>query len=276
MRRIVPDPRGRYGRSVTDFQRIFVVSTKAGDADVGRLRARLGRGADRPDRPHGGGQARGPGTSGCRRSPTVLLAPVSLPDVDRGHRLDEVVRRHAVEDRFRDVVVVADPATITLLLRILAPDQLPTGGPVIEVGLPRGPRPVPLGRAAVGGVGLALVPRVLSRRGPRSGCCRPWPSLAGLVLLVVPGPPARRLRPSSSPSRWPPLLSLLGDRRVRPLPRRLVTSAPPAPPSAGVRRSTTTIAVTVSSRTEASATTPGHPAPLHALAPRLPKTEEPE
>ena len=62
------------------------------------------------------------------------LAPVRFPDVDRGHRLDEVVRRHAVEDRYRDLVVVADQATLTLLLRVLAPDQLPEGGPVTEVG----------------------------------------------------------------------------------------------------------------------------------------------
>jgi hypothetical protein len=118
--------------------------------------------------------------------PEVVLAPVRFPDVDRGHRLDEVVRRHAVADRFRDVVVVADPATITLLLRVLAPDQLPAAGPVTEVGLPRGPRPVPLGRAAAGGVALAVVGGLLATAVPV------WllPMLAaaaGLVLLAVPG-----------------------------------------------------------------------------------------
>ena len=118
--------------------------------------------------------------------PEVVLAPVRFPDVDRGHRLDEVVRRHAVADRFRDVVVVADPATITLLLRVLAPDQLPASGPVTEVGLPRGPRPVPLGRAAGAGVALALLVGLLSAVVPV------WalPALAavvGLVLLALPG-----------------------------------------------------------------------------------------
>ena len=68
----------------------------------------------------------------------MLLAPVRFPDVDRGHHLDQLVRRHAVEDRFRDVVVVTDAATVTLLLRALAPDQLPMAGAVTEVGLPRG------------------------------------------------------------------------------------------------------------------------------------------
>jgi hypothetical protein len=106
--------------------------------------------------------------------------------VDRGHRLDEVVRRHAVADRFRDVVVVADPSTITLLLRVLAADQLPTSGPVTEVLLPRGPRPVPLGRAAAAGVVLALLVFLLSAVVPV------WalPALAavvGLVLLALPG-----------------------------------------------------------------------------------------
>ena len=120
------------------------------------------------------------------RSPEVLLAPVRFPDVDRGHRLDELVRRHAVEDRYRDLVVVADPATLTLLLRVLAPDQLPESGPVTEVGLPRASRPVPLGKAAAGGVGLAVVAGVLSP------VLAPWVlpalvALAGLALLVVPG-----------------------------------------------------------------------------------------
>ena len=118
--------------------------------------------------------------------PDVLLAPVRFPDVDRGHRLDGLVRRHAVEDRFRDVVVVADPATVTLLLRVLAPDQLPSAGPVIEVGLPRGARPVPLGRAAIGGAALAIVSLTLST------LVTVWllptlVALAGLVLLLVPG-----------------------------------------------------------------------------------------
>ncbi len=169
---------------MTDFQRIFVVSTKADRSDVGRLRARLGAARIVLTAPTGEAK-RVVQDLGLSAVPEVVLAPVSHPDVDRGHRLDEVVRRHAVEDRFRDVVVVADPATITLLLRTLAPDQLPTG-PVIEVGLPRGSRPVPLGRAAAGGVGLAVVAGVLSTVVP-FWVLPALAALAGLVLLVVPG-----------------------------------------------------------------------------------------
>jgi hypothetical protein len=170
---------------VTDFQRIFVVSTNAREADVARVRKGMGAGAIVLTAPTAEGKRI---VQGLRHDahPEVLLAPVRFPDVDRGHRLDEVVRRHAVADRYRDVVVVADPATITLLLRVLAPDQLPASGPVTEVGLPRGPRPVPLGRAALGGVGLAVVALALSSVVPL------WVlpvlgTLAGLVLLVVPG-----------------------------------------------------------------------------------------
>lgn len=175
----------RYGQGVSDFQRIFVVSAQAGDADVERLRRRLGASVRVLTAP----------TAEAKRVvealrfdpvPEVALAPVRFPDGDRGHRLDGLVRRHAVEDRYRDLVVVADPATLTLLLRVLAPDQLPEGGPVTEVGLPRGPRPVPLNRAAVGGVALGFVAGVLS------GVVPFWVLpvlvvLAGLVLLLVPG-----------------------------------------------------------------------------------------
>lgn len=175
----------RYGQGVSDFQRIFVVSAQAGAADVERLRGRLGASVRVLTAP----------TAEAKRVvealriepvPEVVLAPVRFPDGDRGHRLDGLVRRHAVEDRYRDLVVVADPATLTLLLRVLAPDQLPEAGPVTEVGLPRGPRPVPLNRAAVGGVVLGFVAGVLS------GVVPFWvlPALvvlAGLVLLLVPG-----------------------------------------------------------------------------------------
>jgi hypothetical protein len=170
---------------VSDFQRIFVVSTNAGEADVARVRKDMGAGAVVLTAPTAEGKRI---VQGLRRDahPEVELAPVRFPDVDRGHRLDEVVRRHAVADRYRDVVVVADPATITLLLRVLAPDQLPASGPVTEVGLPRGPRPVPLGRAAIGGAGIAVGALALSSVVPL------WVLpvlgvLVGLVLLVVPG-----------------------------------------------------------------------------------------
>ena len=169
---------------VTDYQRIFVVSTQAGAPEVARVRKALGREATVLTAPTGEAKQVVEGL-GRDPVPDVLLAPVKYPDVDRGHRLDEVVRRHAVADRFRDLVVVADPATVTLLLRVLAPDQLPAAGPVTEVGLPRGSRPVPLGRAVAGGVVLALVTGLLASVIPF------WvpPALvvtAGLALLLVP------------------------------------------------------------------------------------------
>jgi hypothetical protein len=169
---------------VTDFQRIFVVSTSATTKDAERLRARLGSRSVVVTAPTGEAKTVVLGL-GREATPEVLLAPVAYPGVDRGHRLDEVVRRHATEDRFRDVVVVADPATITLLLRVLAPDQLPHAGAVTEVGLPRGSRPVQPLRAVVGGVALAVVAGLLS------GVVPVWvlpllALLAGLGLLAVP------------------------------------------------------------------------------------------
>lgn len=172
---------------MSDYQRIFVVSTHADAEDVARVRADIGSSAVVITAPTADGKRVVQGL-GHTAHPEVVLAPVRFPDVDRGHRLDEVVRRHAVADRFRDVVVVADPATITLLLRVLAPDQLPASGPVTEVGLPRGPHPVPLGRAAAGGVGLALLASLLSAVVPV------WvlPALAAVVGLVLLVPPGRR------------------------------------------------------------------------------------
>ena len=169
---------------VTDFQRIFVLSTQAGAPEVARVRKALGHEVTVLTAPTGEARQVVEGL-GREPVPDVLLAPVRYPDVDRGHRLDEVVRRHAVADRFRDVVVVADPATVTLLLRVLAPDQLPAAGPVTEVGLPRGSRPVPLGRAVAGGVALAVVTGLLAPVVPF------WvlPALvvvAAVVLLLLP------------------------------------------------------------------------------------------
>jgi hypothetical protein len=170
---------------VTEYQRILVVSTQADAAEVQRVRARLGSSAVVLTAPTAEGKRV---VQGLRHDahPELELAPVRFPDVDRGHRLDEVVRRHAVADRYRDVVVVADPATITLLLRVLAPDQLPASGPVTEVGLPRGPRPVALASAAIGGAGIAVGALALSSVVPL------WVlpvlgALVGLVLLAVPG-----------------------------------------------------------------------------------------
>lgn len=172
---------------MSDYQRILVVSTQADAGDIARVRADIGSSAVVITAPTADGKRIVQGL-GHTAHPEVVLAPVRFPDVDRGHRLDEVVRRHAVADRFRDVVVVADPATITLLLRVLAPDQLPASGPVTEVGLPRGPHPVPLGRAAAAGVGLALLASLLSAVVPV------WalPALATVVALVLLALPGRR------------------------------------------------------------------------------------
>ncbi|NYE35716.1 hypothetical protein F4692_000820 [Nocardioides cavernae] len=170
---------------MSDYQRILVVSTRAGTADLGRVRERLGPSAVVLTAPTGEAK-RVVQALGRDAVPEVVLAPVSYPGVDRGHRLDEAVRRHAVEDRFRDVAVVADPATITLLLRVLAPDQLAEGGPVTEVGLPRGARPVQTWQAVVVGVGLALVTGLLSAVVP-AWVLPGLVLLAGLGLLVVPG-----------------------------------------------------------------------------------------
>lgn len=170
---------------MTDYQRILVVSTHADAAEVQRVRSQIGSSTVVLTAPTAEGKRIVQGLHHDAH-PEMVLAPVRFPDVDRGHRLDEVVRRHAVADRYRDVVVVADPATITLLLRVLAPDQLPASGPVTEVGLPRGPRPVPLGRAALGGVGLAVLMGLLSMTIP-VWVLPTMATAAGLVLLALPG-----------------------------------------------------------------------------------------
>lgn len=167
-----------------DYQRIFVVGTQAGVDEVALLRSSLGPAAVVLTAPTADAKRVVTGL-GVEPVPDVLLAPVRFPGVDRGHRLDELVRRHAVADRFRDVVVVTDPATVTLLLRALAPDQLPMGGAVTEVGLPRGARPVPLVQAALGGGVLALVALLAANVIPF------WALplvvvVAGLALLMVP------------------------------------------------------------------------------------------
>ena len=163
------------------LQRILVVSTSATPADVDRLRGLLGRDPVVLSAPTG--EAKRVVTAlDAEPQPEVLLGPVRFPDADRGERLDRLVRSHALADRFRDVVVVVDPATATLLLRVLAPDQLPAGGAVTVVGLPRGDRPASVRRALVGGVALGVV----------SGLAEPLylalpgaVALAGLVLVLV-------------------------------------------------------------------------------------------
>lgn len=143
-----------------DHQRIFLVSAPLDDAATARLRADVGRDALVVTAPTAEA-ARVVRALGAEPQVEVLLAPVSYPGVDRGHRLDELVRRHALADRWRDVVVVTDRASSTLLLRVLAPDQLSEAGPVTMVGLPRSGRPVAGRRGIVSGLVLGAVAVVL-------------------------------------------------------------------------------------------------------------------
>ena len=165
-------------------QRILVVSTTAGAAELVRLKDDLGRDSIVLTAP----------TSEAKRVVTtlevtprveVLLAPVSTPPADRGHRLDSLVRGHALHDRFREVVVVADEATSTLLLRSLAPDQLSPRGAVTVVGLPRGDRAMAGRRAVVSGLVLGVAAGITEPLAPvltlPGGV-----ALVGLVLMLVP------------------------------------------------------------------------------------------
>ncbi|WP_107766119.1 hypothetical protein [Nocardioides terrigena] len=144
-------------------QPIFVVSTSADEAELQRVRDDLGRDPVVLTAPTAEAK-RVVSALGIEPRVEVLLAPASFPPADRGHRLDDLVRRDALRDRFRDVVVVTDPATATLLLRVLAPDQLATGGAVTVVGLPRGDRPVAVRRAVAGGVVLGVVTGVAEQQ----------------------------------------------------------------------------------------------------------------
>ncbi|WP_148615691.1 hypothetical protein [Nocardioides rubriscoriae] len=142
------------------LQRILVVSDGVGETELERVRHGLGRDpvvltAPTPE------AARVVRTLGAEPRVELSLAAVRFPAADRGHQLDALVRSHALGDRFRDVVVVTDQATSTLLLRVLAPDQLATGGAVQVVGLPRADRPVAARRAVVAGVVLGGVAGVL-------------------------------------------------------------------------------------------------------------------
>jgi hypothetical protein len=109
--------------SVSDFQRIVVVSTNADEAEVAQVRKGMGAGA------------------------IVLTAPTA-----EGKRIVQGLRHDAHP----------------------------------EVLLARGPRPVPLGRAALGGVGLAVLMGVLSLTIP-FWVLPTMAAAAGLVLLALPG-----------------------------------------------------------------------------------------
>lgn len=170
--------------SVPGRQRIVVVSTAAGQDDLVRLRSEVGRDPVVLTAPTADAR-RVVRTLDAEPRAEVLLAPVSHPPVDRGHRLDSLVRSHAVRDRFRDVVVVTDAATATLLLRVLAPDQLASGGPVTVVGLPRGARPPDVRRAVVAGLVLGVVAGLAEPLAPLV-TLPGTVAVIGLALLLVP------------------------------------------------------------------------------------------
>lgn len=153
---------------VPGLQRIHVVSTEVDDDDLRRLAAAV-RNPVVVTAPTAEAKrvvtAIASGGEAAPR-PEVLLAPTRFPPADRSHQLDSLVRAHALGDRFRDVVVVTDPASSTLLLRALAPDQLATRGAITVVGLPRGERPVAVGRAVVVGLVLGLVAGVVESAVP--------------------------------------------------------------------------------------------------------------
>lgn len=169
--------------SVPGHQRILVVSTPADEAELLRVRDDLGRDPVVITAPTAEAK-RAVGVLAVEPQVELLLAPVLSPPADRGHRLDDLVRRYALRDRFRDVVVVTDAATSTLLMRVLAPDQLPAGGAVTAVGLPRGDRPASLRRAVVLGLGLALLAGLAE---PRVGVLvlPGAAALVGISLLLV-------------------------------------------------------------------------------------------
>lgn len=170
------------------YQRIAVVSSRAVAGDLRSLGRDVHRGALVLTAPtaeaKSAAEAVVQAISGEAR-PELLLAPVRFPEADRGHRLDTLVREHALRDRSRDVVVVADPATVTLLLRVLAPDQLAGTGPVTVVGLRRSDPPVSPLRVALLGGGLGMLSALLD--GPLPLFALPLvTAVVGLVLMALP------------------------------------------------------------------------------------------
>ena len=175
--------------SVPGHQRIFVVSTGAGETELRRVRDDLGRHPVVLAAPTAEAE-RVVRTLEVDPQVEMTLAPVSSPPPDRGDRLDALVRRHALHDRFRDVAVVTDSSTSTLLLRSLAPDQMPSRGAVTVVGLPRQDRPTAVRRALACGVLLGVAADVAKPTVPIltiPGAA----ALFGLALLLV--PPGRHL-----------------------------------------------------------------------------------
>lgn len=147
-------------------QRVVLIATTTPAAQV---RPRLGRRplvlcAPTPEakRIVAGLAVRAPG---LEATPEVLLTPVTTSGPQRGHDLEALVRRHALADRYRDVVVVADPGTTALVARGLTGHRGPTA-PMTVVGLPRGGRPfaTPWWAVCAAGFLLAVVAGLLVPR----------------------------------------------------------------------------------------------------------------
>ncbi len=145
-------------------------------------------------------------------SPVLADAGPGGADAERVRRLEALVRGHAVSDRFRDVVVVADAATVGAVAIGLGAlpgvSPLPGGSGVVTVGLPRRARPVRVGPVLVGaglvglvalltvgrlhplvvpgivaGIGLVLLPWAGSRHVGRTLLAQA--GLAAVVVFVV-------------------------------------------------------------------------------------------
>jgi hypothetical protein len=127
--------------------------------------------------------------------PELAASPDDVSEVRRRYRLDALIRGHAVADRWRDLVVVADAETLAAAAAGLCGDlsAVPAAqgdGGVITVGLPRGSRPVSWAPVVAGAVAVALlVGLTLERLYPA------WlPAIvAGAGLLVLPWARTRRV-----------------------------------------------------------------------------------
>lgn len=196
-------------------QRIFVVSTTAAETELLRIREDLGRDPVVLTAPTSEAK-RVVGTLGVDTQAEMLLTPVSAPRADRGHHLDSLVRRYALPDRFRDVVVIADSSTSTLLVQSLAPDQPLSGGAVTVVGLPRGDRPTAGRRAAACGLVLGVaagaaeslmpiltLPSVVASGGLALLLARSWRHLGRELILAAAVALATVLLVAASSARFP-------------------------------------------------------------------------
>ncbi len=167
------------------LQRIFVVPTQTPGPGL----ARVPRGALVLVAPGEAAEALAAGW-GAEPEVQVELGPSSAGHDERRYELDALVRRHALGDRWRDVVVVADHDTVDLVVTGLC--DLPGAEPgtrsrdgVTVVGLPRSTRSVPLWSVVIGGIVLAAVVAI--------GADRIYPLLIpaataviGVVLLPAP------------------------------------------------------------------------------------------